>query len=371
MGKEEWKVYYSGNFCGHKKGERSCREIPVRKDFLWNGEQWQIPSVYTCPQGLVVEFCREIASERVRDFLKSWNLENGECREFSEEEQRRMEQENPLTLDFRPQVWVNGVWLRGDHGCSVVWNPCMDYEQEAKAVLEHYGYDAAKGWLFARYAFRWETKHAPKLREIRIAMRREPKELFGPHFVVKSEEKAARPDSSFTVSEGNGAAQACPGGTVENRESEIRFRHPVTGVEHRLKVMEFKEKNLQETRALDQRMEWPGYFRQMRYTLEPELSQDQIRIFDCAASDAPRRKPDDFSDSMSWGKRQKEGSRAAAINVIGGADGPTAVFLAGKGTGGCHAALSALHFETVSRVEWRISFFEKQEEDIEVQIELG
>ena len=56
---------------------------------------------------------------------------------------------------------------------------------------------------------------------------------------------------------------------------------------------------------------------------------------------------------------------AAAIGVIGGADGPTAVFV-GAHTPKLHAACSSLHFEPVGEVEWRAVFSEKLMEDIEV-----
>lgn len=55
----------------------------------------------------------------------------------------------------------------------------------------------------------------------------------------------------------------------------------------------------------------------------------------------------------------------AAIGVIGGADGPTAVFV-GAHTPKLHAACSSLHFEPVEDVEWRAVFSEKLMEDKEV-----
>lgn len=51
--------------------------------------------------------------------------------------------------------------------------------------------------------------------------------------------------------------------------------------------------------------------------------------------------------------------------MIGGADGPTAVFV-GAHTPKLHAACSSLHFEPVGEVEWRTVFSEKQMEDLDV-----
>ena len=58
-------------------------------------------------------------------------------------------------------------------------------------------------------------------------------------------------------------------------------------------------------------------------------------------------------------------------NILGsaGVDGPTAVFVS---SGSCnsathHIALSALHFEPVDDIEWKIIFREKPLDDIEVE----
>ena len=69
---QEWKVYYSGNFWGHDKGERRCREIVIEKSFEWEEQKWRIPSIYICPKGLVIDFCVEVPAKEVREFIKRW-----------------------------------------------------------------------------------------------------------------------------------------------------------------------------------------------------------------------------------------------------------------------------------------------------------
>ena len=59
------------------------------------------------------------------------------------------------------------------------------------------------------------------------------------------------------------------------------------------------------------------------------------------------------------------GAAGEAIGVIGGADGPTAVFVGGS-THKLHTACSSLHFEAVEAVQWRAVFSEKLMEDIEI-----
>ena len=68
---------------------------------------------------------------------------------------------------------------------------------------------------------------------------------------------------------------------------------------------------------------------------------------------------------------------SGTIGIIGGADGPTAIFVTGisrksgdkeKVSESLHMACSALRFEPVDDVEWRIEFREKLREDIKLTL---
>ncbi|WP_337528114.1 hypothetical protein [Anaerotignum faecicola] len=82
----EWKVYFDNNFWGHPKGERAGTEIRLDREFDWAGYHWVIPAVYACEKGLVMEFCRRVEVEDIRDFMKKWNLsaENDSCTHISQ-----------------------------------------------------------------------------------------------------------------------------------------------------------------------------------------------------------------------------------------------------------------------------------------------
>ena len=91
--------------------------------------------------------------------------------------------------------------------------------------------------------------------------------------------------------------------------------------------------------------------------LEPALPQGHFRLQDCVQNDQPVPK-------------MTEGS-AAAIGIIGGADGPTAIFVAAEAEEiPALTAYSALHFEPVApeKVEWQAVFLEKTKEDIVVEL---
>ena len=70
----EWKVYFDGDFWGHRGKDRAGKEIKLDKQFDWAGYHWVIPAAYSCSKGLVVDFCMRVDSESIRDFMKKWNL---------------------------------------------------------------------------------------------------------------------------------------------------------------------------------------------------------------------------------------------------------------------------------------------------------
>ena len=95
----------------------------------------------------------------------------------------------------------------------------------------------------------------------------------------------------------------------------------------------------------------------MSYSLVPDITGQGFMIQDCSDGDKPRRKQDSGTAVHT--------PFAAAIGVIGGVDGPTAVFMGARAPK-LHAACSSLHFEAVEEVEWRVVFSEKLMDDIDV-----
>lgn len=135
----------------------------------------------------------------------------------------------------------------------------------------------------------------------------------------------------------------------------ILLNHPLTGQTYTLTVHEIEQKELDAAVFRDPSMEYPSCFTAMSYSLEPDITGRGFMLQDCAEGDRPRQKTRDPNAAYA----------AAAIGIIGGADGPTAIIL-GQNTPKLHAACSALHFEPVDEVEWRAIFSEKLVDDVEV-----
>lgn len=331
----EWKVYFDGNFWGHHGRARAGKEIPIGKGFDWAGRHWLIPAAYSCSKGLIVDFCMRVEAEAIRAFLKKWNLseENDGIEHFTREEQMEMECDNPMCLQFIPQLTINGSKVRYSRGCAVSYNPCLPdglvCEWEAKWVVEHYGLDAACGWVVYRYVFPWNRRPS-ELKTLSLALEEQPERIPGPHFKVRA------PGDCF------------------------RFVHPISLTEYTLTVRELERQTLPENCFASDRFQFPTYCTVMSYTLSPKTSES-ITICDADDGDRPIAMP---SSERSFAPSATPD--AACIGVIGGADGPTTVFFGGS-QGALCTACSALRFELDHNdVEWRITFHEKLFADFSV-----
>lgn len=335
----EWKVYFDGNYWGHHGRDHAGQEIPVGEAFIWGGRRWIVPAIYSCSRGLVVEFCMQIEPQQIRAFMDKWNLnmEDDAHRHFSREQQEEIDRDNPLCFLFSPKLMLNGDELVSSHGCGVSYNPCMlegmINELEAKWVVDHYGLDASYGWMIWRSAFPWKTRRRPEIRTLSVTMEQQPVSLPGPHFRI-----------------------AAPGDSVD-------FVHPATGRAHILSVQEYEQQELPKGcfgHAPD--MDFPTHLTAMSYTVTPELPDAAFTVQDCAEGDRPRRKQCDPSGPEAV-------NDICCIGVIGGASAATVIrFGRAEDQGRLRTACSALHFEPVDSVEWRMTFYEKQVDDLTVKL---
>ncbi len=244
-----------------------------------------------------------------------------------------IEPENPVNVDFRLKAAVNGKVQRRWSGSGIGWMPeaClmedMENTEEADAVMEHYQLDRTKGWTFRRISLPWATKTKPVLRTLALEFEPEPISVQGSKFV-----------------------------TPQVGES-VSFMNPLTGAEHTLTVLDVQKEQFPKERFQAEEFEFPEHFTQMIYTLEPDIPRGEYTIKDVCNSDTPKRRV------------SADGPAACSVGVIGVGAGPTAVFVAGKGTTEeAQVACSALRFEPAETVEWEIVFRRKPCEDIRVEL---
>ena len=308
------------------------QEMIISKVFSWGGYTWHIPAVYDCPEGLVMDFCVEVEPERISSFWNKWGQLIESC--LTEEQHRALLAENPMDIfHFRCDLTVNSRGLREESSSRVQWIPdgCIPAElrrsEGAMDLIEHYGLDPEMGWNFHRVKFPWAAERMQDIKSISLTLFQLPQAIPGLRFPTPDPGKA------------------------------LTFLHPITGQEHSFTVLSVEPGQLEHHRDFGG-MEIPTHYLSFSYTLSPDLTKKQCSIRDTAPSDSPK---------VSQGKAAS-GSGAAAIGIIGGADGPTSILFTPTGQTTERTAVSSLHFQPVEQVQWQMVFHEKLVEDIELSL---
>lgn len=331
---QEWAVYFEYGFGGKKPRRRTAgSEVPLNKTFLWGGEEWLAPALYCCSEGLVLDLLKKVPVETLRRFAEKWGMDENDApqRELTAEEQDELEAENPMEERFRATVTVNGRELQVSTGYGRYWYPngcCC--EGEADGVLTHYGLPRDCGWVIWRLCCPWGGKRlTPETLELTLTA-----------------EKTARVGVTFTAEAGK----------------EVPLTDPRTGLPHILRVISLKQETMEQNSLLARGMVYPRKYTELRYTLEPPLPAGDFTVQDATPNDEVRFSSAEDGISM-------EGS--ACIGIIGGADGPTAIFVSekkDKATDAVRTAYSSLRYEPAKTVTWRIRFMERPKEDITVTL---
>ena len=346
----EWKVCFGAGFFETKGYGRAGKVIQIDKHFAWGGSDWYIPAVYICSGGVVMDICVEATAERITAFMKKWRLHdeyraNGIV--ISDEERELIEHENPLNIDIRATLTLNGLEMRMTRGCGESWIPecCLPEDfcpnSEAGWIVEHYGLDKEKAYGFYRASFPWSNGKKTAINSMEAVLEVSPTSLPGIHFHTP------------VVGE------------------VLSFTHLITGCQHTMTIESVEPQALSDRAFYDPQYEFPGKYIQMRYALSPDISDRNFSVRDCLQNDQPRRK------TLVSDRKDSESDFASSLAIIGGADGPTAIFVAGisrksgdkeRVSESLHMACSALRFEPVDDVEWRVEFREKLREDIKVTL---
>lgn len=346
------EVYFDTNYWGHPADQEPMREVRLDYMFQWEELSGFIPAVYVSEEGIAVDFCVKIQDDAVAAFYEKWQALAKE--ELTEEIQERTLRENPLAFDFSAELFVDGKRLEHAYGCGASYSRVISGREAAVGSLEEelvraYGCDPDASWCFRRQIYRWEME-PERLECLNLMLIAEKKEYFCEEITV----------------------------TLDDAGKQYRLVHPLTGKAYGLSVIEVRQEGLpldmlprvEKELPLDmlprveeirEQVNWPGYYMMFTYDMTPEISEENFRLRTKSGGD----KPHSFISS--------DGRHGvAAVSIIGGADGPTSVFIAGKTeverTG--RIAMSPLYFEPVGRASWTPVFLEKERQDLEISINI-
>jgi len=325
----EWKVAFEGSFYDAAGHGRCGTQRPIGRTFDWNGARWHVPAAYVCTRGLVIDALAQIDPEQVASFLSQFD-ENFSEDTLTDEEQERIIRENPLNVQANAQIVLGGRVIGSCAGSSLVWSPVQpgDMRPDRKAgwVLDHYGFDRTQAWRICRFHFPWPDGKKPSaIRSLSLILSPDEVSFSSPRFTVHA-----------------------PGDTVT-------FSHPVTGEVYTLTAEGIVPETLPNHAGV------PPYFTRMSCMITPEPPRRGLSIVDCGSSEPVPSPAGGFAPDES-----------AAIGIIGGTDGPTAVMVMSTPRGerkpGVHTACSIPRYAPAAAIEWRVVFHVKLCDDICVEL---
>lgn len=368
----EWKVLFDENFWGSAREEEPAFEAgvvmerpmptvehPVNHMVSWGGETWKILSVYTCEKGFVIDYCKQTDPEELCKFMEKYQEAHLED-DFDEEVFERLQLENPTAPNAAIRVSRGDVELRtrgssGFHyipkdtvkgiasGSDVDNDP--DFEGDCgktvtdpveQACMEHYGLELSLSYSITRAHFLWDEGHVEDLSGLMVTFYERDAHMPGEHF------------------------------TLTGGKQKIGLVHPFTGenytlyIEH-IEANELPREQLERMNGIrednEPEMLYPSHFETVYYAVEPQIGEEQFCLKACAKGDSPIVK----------GRGEVA---ASSVAVIGGANGPTSVFVAGKIRSELQmkSMCSPLFFEPTPVREWYVTYYVKRREELCVEL---
>jgi hypothetical protein len=226
-------------------------------------------------------------------------------RHMSVEEQMRKKLEDPLGLDVRSGLVVNGKPTPLKRTMELRWDPTLENDWHARRTLEHYGLDRNKAYLLRREHFLRRGKNPP-IREMELTLQAAPAAVPGQRFI------APRVGESMA------------------------FTNPATGRVHTLKVI------AQTREALDPNFlsNHPCCYTRLSFALEPNIDPEEFSIVDCDPGDPFQNSP----------------------------EAPMSALLRGKIPVAGHYALSSMRYTPADTITWRMIFRQNLRADVSVRL---
>lgn len=260
-----WDVGFGtgfSEFCDRKKAGQA---LSVQRSFRWQDQNWEIPTVYLCEDGIVVDSFLEVPGDALIAFSEKWGRQKDEELTIEAKMQRTLEY--PLSCNATGSLFINERPVPLKRSTTILWDPTQENTWNARRTLEHYGLDRDRGYLIRREHFLRKGKNPP-IHSMDLKLEAAPVCVPGQRFV------APRPGE------------------------QISFIDPCTGRLHSLTVISRTREALDPNFLSDH----PCCYTRLTFSLEPPLSKDLFSIVDCDPGDSFQGSADGPSALLFSGK---------------------------------------------------------------------
>lgn len=323
------KVYYRDNFwgCMDAREVRRDREeetdrnripgtkLPLGLRFTYSGAEYRIPAMYLFPEGVTVDIIQIIDEQEEKERCRVYEEEYAS---MDAEDQVLFENSSDLHTNLPlGSLTINGKQARMIGTCSAVWLSWIG-EQALEQVKEEYAGQIPEGCGF--YLTRVHAE---------ICLMGENVESLELH--VRRSEKLIPVKERFMAAAGD----------REGIEL-VSFTHPNTGKKHTLYLIETEKFDGNKWDRMPADIEERFSLGIVYETVPPLPDGERLYLKDLYAygrEDSSRSCsiigaiPSSEEKECGGGERGQEEGDEAETQIIGGASGPTAIFIAGKATG--------------------------------------
>lgn len=320
--------------------------VIVNKEFEYGGFWWICPRIYLCREGIVMHLCRRYEASAFKEFYDKWA---DRIDALSHEEQEQIAKENPMNFLCSLRLDLDGNKPESSGWSGMGWQPYFPEQNSPRSeeYLDEYGLSREFGWYIYRAKYEY------------------PKDVYVDFLKETEDTGAALERLTLRIAAEQEQIYFAEKITtrVDCEPFNVELKHPLTGDTHQFFVGACSAENFDNMpQQLTQDMIIPDKNCVLVYAVSPELSAEEVF---CVQDQAP-------SDTPISRSKGKGHNAASSIAIIGSADGPTSVFLAGK-IGGKSAILekakaanagkevhwktvcSSLTFEPVKEVTWKCS----------------
>lgn len=266
-------------------------------EFEYAGAKRFIPVIYRFSKGIVFDILTILDETRLRKFFERY--ENHE-KEMTPLERRCAEQEHPCQDISIKEIWINQRRVEGGFSSSCGMSMPWRQERNLSRVQKAYKAILKDNTCFAcqRYCVPYPETDS-KAAKIKRLLRLE--RINSIRFSTSPVHQLFPLDIRFGMS-------------MQDEQKAICFKHPVTGITHTLYFQMVEPLKIPLEATGNRRL----YMTQSMYEIDPALPEGDSLRFD--SSTPYTIEPPEVSLMP---------AAAASIGIIGGADGPTAIFIGG------------------------------------------
>lgn len=295
------KVYYSSNLRSKDKGLWGWSQ-KTNWEFEYGATKHYIPAIYRFSKGIVFDVITILDERKLQKFFEKYEAIEEKLTPL---QIRCVEQEHPYQAVPISGIWINGRPVEDGYSSSGSISIPWIHQGDKLTVIKNAYSSILKDiscFAYKRFCVPYPPATSRFQKLLRVLKMDKVNSI---KLLTYPVERFLPLDIHFEMS-------------ISQKMKQLSFNHPITGVEHILYFQGVESVSL----PLGVGEEHTLYIMRSMYEIKPELPQGDTLQFN---SSTQYIEPPQVSD------KEYIPASASSIGVIGGADGPTSIFISSEG----------------------------------------